>query len=132
RTVEAVVCRWNANTGWLNFRPSRRRLISVALKFRTGGGQIASNSRIVTLLTAPASWSAARSPRRDSTILATMHLPQNPTATPSTGRHFQNIPETGTLLHRIAPSHKGRQWQYNKEAVKQTTSNCIHTQRSSG
>src|SRR5690606_5222783 len=76
RTVEADVCRWSANTGWLNFRPSRRRLMSAAPNSRTGGGQIASNSRIVTLLIAPASTSAARSPRSDSMTLLTVHLHQ--------------------------------------------------------
>jgi len=36
RTVEAVVCRWSANTGWLNFKASRRRLMSAAPNARTG------------------------------------------------------------------------------------------------
>ena len=43
RTVEAVVCKCSANTGWLNFRESRRRLMSAASNSRTGAGQIASN-----------------------------------------------------------------------------------------
>lgn len=55
RTVEAEVCKCSANTGWLNLSPSRRCLISAALNSRTGGGQIASNSRIVTLPSTPAS-----------------------------------------------------------------------------
>ena len=53
RTVDAVVCRCNANTGWLKFSSSRRCLISAAVNSRTGGGLIASNSRIVTLPIAP-------------------------------------------------------------------------------
>lgn len=55
----------------------RSRLMFVALNSRTGGGQIASNCRIVTLLMAPTFASAARSPRRDSmSLLDTVHLHQ--------------------------------------------------------
>jgi hypothetical protein len=43
--------------------------MSAALKARTGGGQIASNCRIVTLLMAPTRSRAARSPRSDSVSL---------------------------------------------------------------
>ena len=38
RMVDADVCRRSANTGWLNLRLSRRRLMSAAWKSLTGGG----------------------------------------------------------------------------------------------
>ncbi len=58
---------------WVNFRSSRRRLTSAAPNARTGGGQIAPNSRIVALSIALARASAARSPCSASMILLTMH-----------------------------------------------------------
>ena len=36
-TVDAVVCKTWANTGWLNFSRSRSRLMSAALNSRSGG-----------------------------------------------------------------------------------------------
>jgi len=49
RTVDAVVCKWSANTGWLNFSSSRKRLMSAGLNARTGEGAMLSKSRTVTI-----------------------------------------------------------------------------------